>query len=40
MGLVDNKSIPIAVSKRFFGFEFKKNKVNIDLTGFINLLTA
>jgi hypothetical protein len=33
--LVDNKSIPIAISKQAsFGLEFKKNKVNIDLTGF------
>lgn len=33
--LVDNESIPIATSKQAsFGVEFKKNKLNIDVTGF------
>ncbi len=39
--LVNNESIPIATSKQgSFGVEFKKDKLNIDLTGFYKIVNG
>jgi outer membrane cobalamin receptor len=39
--LVNNEDIPIATSKQSsFGIEFKKNKLNIELTGFYKIVNG
>jgi hypothetical protein len=39
--LVNNEDIPIATSKQgSFGVEFKRNKLNVELTGFYKIVEA